>query len=140
MSHTLPTPLTTLISSTSHALNKTPEPRVPPIYAFTATTPPPDPTPALPSPSQHTHMQHKQQYMHHSHHNNRTPNIGYHDNLIDKPRTTTGLQTPHRPSSKSERNTAGQHKRNQKQTRGAQTAYSRHTCRYHHNSGNQAHP
>ena len=25
-------------------------------------------------------------------------------------------------------------------TRGAQTAYSRHTCRYHHNSGNQAHP
>ena len=25
-------------------------------------------------------------------------------------------------------------------TRGAQTAYSRHTCRHHHNSGNQAHP
>ena len=31
-------------------------------------------------------------------------------------------------------------KRTQKQTRGAQTAYSRHTCRHHHNSGNQAHP
>ena len=27
-----------------------------------------------------------------------------------------------------------------KQTQGAQTAYSRHTYRYHHNSGNQAHP
>ena len=32
--------------------------------------------------------------------------------------------------------TAVQHKRNQKQTRGAQTAYSRHTCIYHQNSGN----
>ena len=37
-------------------------------------------------------------------------------------------------------NNASQHKRTQKQTRGAQTAYSRHTCRHHHNSGNQAHP
>ena len=35
--------------------------------------------------------------------------------------------------------TAGQHKRDQKQTRGAQTAYSRQTCIYHNNSGNQAH-
>ena len=25
-------------------------------------------------------------------------------------------------------------------TGGAPTAYSRHTCRHHHNSGNQAHP
>ena len=51
MSHTPHTPLTTLISSTSPALDKTLEPRVPPIYALTATTPPPDPTPALRSPS-----------------------------------------------------------------------------------------
>ena len=59
----------------------------------------PDPTPALPSPShlctltfsQHTYMHHKRQYMYHSHHNNRTHNIGYHDNLTDRPRTTTGL-------------------------------------------------
>ena len=29
---------------------------------------------------------------------------------------------------------------NQKQTREAQTAYSRHICRFHHNSGNQAPP
>ena len=51
MSHTPPTPLTTLISNTSPALDKTTEPRVPPIYALTATIPPPDPTSALPSPS-----------------------------------------------------------------------------------------
>ena len=66
---------------------------------LTATTPHPDPTPALPSPSplsQHTHMQHKQQYMHHSHRNNRTHNIGYYDNLTNRPRTTTGLLTPHK--------------------------------------------
>ena len=47
-------------------------------------------------------MQHKQQNMHHSHRNNRTHNIGYYDNLTNRPRTTTGLLT-HRPSSKSER-------------------------------------
>ena len=46
--------------------------------------------------SQHTHMQHKQQYMHHSYCNNRTHNIGYYDNLTNKPRTTTGLLTPHK--------------------------------------------
>ena len=40
MSHTPPTTLTTLISSTSQALDKTPEPRVPHIYALTAITPP----------------------------------------------------------------------------------------------------
>ena len=58
------------------------------------------------APSQHTHMQHKQQYMYHSHRNNRTHNIAYHANLTNRPRTTTGLLTPHkhRPSSKSERN------------------------------------
>ena len=57
MSHTPPTPLT----STSHVLDKTPEPRVPLIHALTATTPHPDTTPALPSPSlphtlTHTHI------------------------------------------------------------------------------------
>ena len=41
--------------------------------------------------------------MHHSHRNNCTHNIGYYDNLTNRPRNTTGLQT-HRPSSKSERN------------------------------------
>ena len=52
-------------------------------------------------------MQHKEQYMHHSHRNNRTHNIGYYDNLTNRPMTTTRLLTPHkthRPSSKSERN------------------------------------
>ena len=42
--------------------------------------------------------------MHHSHRNNCTHNIGYYDNLANRPRTTTGLLTPHKPSSKSERN------------------------------------
>ena len=51
MSHTPPTPLTTLISITPDALDKTHEQRVPPIYVLTTTTPPPDPTPAFPSPS-----------------------------------------------------------------------------------------
>ena len=104
MSHTPPTPLTTLISSTSPVLDKTPEPRVPLIHALTATTPPPDPTPALLSSSfphiltlsQHTYMQHKQQHMPHSHRNNRTHTIGYYDNLTNRPRTTTGLLTPHK--------------------------------------------
>ena len=51
-----------------------------------------------------------------------------------RPNTTTWPQTQHSTWTQ----TAGQHKRNQKQTQGAQTAYSRHTCGYHHNSGNQA--
>ena len=95
MPYTPPTPLTTLICSTSPALAKTPEPRVSHIYALTASTP-------LRTPHQHcrhpctltvspqTHMQHKQQYMHHIHRNNRTHDIGY---LTDRPRTTTGLHT-----------------------------------------------
>ena len=45
--------------------------------------------------SQQTHVQHTQQYIHHNLRNNRTHDIGYHDNLPDRPRTTTGLQTPH---------------------------------------------
>ena len=53
--------------------------------------------------SQHTHMQHKQQYMHHSHHNNRTHNIVYYDNLTNRQRTTNTTQT-HRPNSKTEIN------------------------------------
>ena len=72
--------------------------------------------PRTPTLSQHTHMQHKQQYMHHSHRNNRTHNIGYYDNLINRPRTTTGLLTPHKhtdPAVKGEKShhTASQHKR-----------------------------
>ena len=47
--------LTTPISSTSPVLDKTSEPRVPPIHAPTVTTSPPDPTPALPSPSHMIH-------------------------------------------------------------------------------------
>ena len=96
MSHTPPTPLT----STSPELDKTPEPRVPHIHALTATTPHPDPTPALPSPSHphtltaHTHA--TQTTVHHSHRNNRTHNIEYYDNLTNRPRTTTGLLTPHK--------------------------------------------
>ena len=85
--------------------------------------------------------------MHHSHRNNRTHDIGYHDHLTDRPRTTTGLQTPHKhtdPAVKNERNLIilqvninelrnKPHKQTQKQTRGAQTAHSRHTCRHYHN-------
>ena len=48
-------------------------------------------------------MQHKQQYII-TVTNNRTHNIGYYDNLTNRPRTTTGLLTPHKPSSKSEIN------------------------------------
>ena len=60
---------------------------------------------------QHTQMQHKQQYMHHSHcnthtigyHDNRTDNIWYHDDLTDRPMTIHTTQA-HIPSSKSEIN------------------------------------
>ena len=45
--------------------------------------------------SRHTCMQHKQQYTHHSHNNHRI-HIGYYDNLTDRPKTTTGPQTPHK--------------------------------------------
>ena len=144
MSHTPPTPLT----STSPVLDKTPEPRVPRIHALTATTPHPDPTPALPSPS-HPHSTHtcntstvhasqSLQQPHAQHRVLRQP----HKQTKDYHRTTNTTQT-HRPSSKSERNLIILQvniNRTQKQTRGAQTAYSRHTCRHHHNSGNQAHP
>ena len=61
-----------------------------------------------------------------------------HKQTKDYHRTTNTTQT-HRPSSKKRvkkleksYHTASQHKRTQKQTRGAQTAYSRHTCRHHH--------
>ena len=96
LSHTPPTPLTTLISSTSPALAKHLN-HVSPPYTHS-------PQPHLPrtphqhcchpltlTVSQHTHMQHKQ-CIHHSHRNN----IRYHDNLTDRPRTTTGTQTPHK--------------------------------------------
>ena len=97
MSHTPPTPLTSM----SHVLDKTPEPRVPLIHALTATTPHPDPHqhchhPCTITLSQHIHMQHKQQYMHHIHRNNHTHNIRYYDNLTNRPRIATGLLTPHK--------------------------------------------
>ena len=59
------------------------------------------------------------------------------------PRRPHDTTQGHRPSSKSEINLIILQvniNENRKQTRGAQTAYSRHTCRHHHNSGNQAHP
>ena len=72
-SHTLHQllPCTTLIPSMSAALDTIPEPHVPPTCHALTTTTPPYPTPAFPSPSdsQHTHMQHRQQYTHHSHNN-----------------------------------------------------------------------
>ena len=49
------------------------------------------------------HQTHKQQYIHHIHRNNRTHNIGYQDNLTDRPRTTNTTKA-HKPSSKHERN------------------------------------
>ena len=55
----------------------------------------------------------------------------------------TNTTQPHRPSSKSERNFIilqvninGLGNKLEE----LKTAYSRHTCRHHHNSGNQAHP
>ena len=64
-----------------------------------------------------------------------------HRQAKDEPITTHTTET-HRPSTKCEKShcTSGQHKPNKKQTRRAQTTYSQHACRYHHNSGNQAHP
>ena len=97
MSHTPPTPLT----STLPVLDKTPEPCVPLIHALTVTHLPRTPHQRCRHPrtltlSQHTHMKNKQQYMHHSYRNNRTHNIGYYDNLTNRPRTTTRLLTPHK--------------------------------------------
>ena len=94
MSHTTPTHITTPISSTSPALNKTPEPRVPPIYALTVTTPPPDPTPALPSPWRHNILA---AYTH------ATKTTVYASQTNDYHRTTNTTQA-HRPSNKSEIN------------------------------------
>ena len=112
MSHTPPTPLTTPIASTSPALAKAPESRVPPIYALTATTPPPDPTPALPSSSHPNnlaanthatqttvHASQSPQQLHPQHRVPRQP----HRQTKDYHRTTNTTQA-HRPSSKSERN------------------------------------
>ena len=112
MPHTPPTPLTTLISSTSPVLDKTPEPRVPLIHTLSANTPPPDPTPTLLSPSHHhtltahthatqttVHTSPSPQQPHSQHRVLRQP----HKQTKDYHRTTNTTQT-HRPSSKSERN------------------------------------
>ena len=110
MSHTPPKPLATLISSTSHALAKTPKPRVPHIYALTVTTPPPDPTPEFPSPSHpnslaaNTHATqttvHASQSPQQPHPQQRVPRQP-HRQTKDYHRTTNITQA-HRPSSKSE--------------------------------------
>ena len=59
--------------------------------------------------------------------------------LMSVPKSLVMLFSPDPHQSKTHPR-IGQHKRNPKQTREDQTAYSRHTCRYHHTSGNQAHP
>ena len=115
-SHTPPTlliPHTTLIHSTSAALNTIPEPRVPPTRscpALNITIPSLFPHQHCRHPhtlSQHTHMRYKQQYAHHSHRTHRT-HIGYRDNLTDRQtkddHMTTHATQAHRLSSKSERN------------------------------------
>ena len=112
MSHIPLTPLTTLISITSPPLDKTPEPRVQPIYALTATTHPPDPTPALLSPSHphiiaaHTHATqttvHASQSPQQPHSQHRVPRQP-HIQTKDYHRTANTTQA-HRPSSKSDRN------------------------------------
>ena len=114
-------------------------------------TPHTDPTPALPSPS-HSHTltphTHATQTTVHASQSPQQPHAQHrvlrqpHKQTKDYHRTANTTQT-HRPSSKSERNLIILQVNingTQKQTRGAQTAYSRHTCRHHHNSGNQAHP
>ena len=105
MSHTPPTPLTTRISCTSPELNKTPEPRAPPIYALTATTLPPDPShPNSLSAYTHAtqtavHASQSQQQPHPQHRVPRQP----HRQTKYYHRSTNTTQA-HRPSSKSERN------------------------------------
>ena len=95
ISHTPPTPLiirTTLIHSTSAALDTIPEPRVPPICpALNKATPHPSTTSALQSPS-HPHTLsariHATQRTVHSYNSHRI-HIEYDDNLTDGPKTTT---------------------------------------------------
>ena len=138
-SHTPPTPL---IYSTSAGLDTIHEPRVPPTRpALTTTTPHPSPTPALLSTS-HPHT--LSSYTHaiqttvtyHRHSNHRI-HIEYHDT----PQTDQiRLQTQHKdtdPEIKSKINLIilQVNINGLKKTRGARTAFSRHTCRYHQTSG-----
>ena len=150
--HTAPTQTHTHVTHSTNTSHKhvtftrqNAYPRVPFIHALTATTPHPDPTPALPSPSHpHTITAHATQTTVHASQPPQQPHAQHrvlrqpHKQTKDYHMITNTTQT-HRTSSKSERNFIN-YKRTQKQTRGAQTAYSRHTCRHHHNSGNQAHP
>ena len=89
--HTPPTPLiprTTLIHSTSTALDTIPEPREQPTCPALTTTPLIHPTnqhcrhPRTLTLYQHTHMQHKQRYTHHSH-------INHCIHITDRPTKTT---------------------------------------------------
>ena len=90
------------VSCTSVALDTIPESRVPPTYSCYAFIPT---TPSRPEHQhlrqsrtltlfQHTQIQQKQQYMHHSYRNHRIQ-IGYQDNLIERPMMITRLHTPH---------------------------------------------
>ena len=106
------TPHTPLISSMLPALDKTPEPCVPPMYAFIATTPPPDPTPALSSPSHPNSLAaytyatkttiHTSQSPQQPHPQHRVPRQS-HRQTKHYHRTTDTTQA-HRPISESERN------------------------------------
>ena len=146
ISHTPPTlfiPRTTLIHSTSAALDTIHEPRVPLTYssALTTTTHPPFLTPALPSPS-HPHTlsayRHATQTTRHASqspqppHPHRVPQQP-HIHTKDDHMTTYTTQGDI-PSSKRVSKDSRTYISESKQTGGAQTAYSRHTCRYHHNS------
>ena len=95
ISHSPPTPhipRTTLIHNASAALDTMSKPRVMPTCPA-LTTPHPSPTPALPSTSHHhtlsadTHA--TQTKVHASQSQQHRINIGYHDNLTDRPKTTT---------------------------------------------------
>ena len=85
----------TLFHSTSDALDTTPQPRIPPTCsAFTTTRPHQSLTQTLPSPSHphslsiHTCDTNNIIHTPQSHINYRI-HIGYHDNLTDRPKTTT---------------------------------------------------
>ena len=141
MSHTPPTPLT----STSPVLDKTPEPHAPLIHALTATTPHPDTHQHCHHPHTLTAHTHATQTTVHASQSPQQPHTQHrvlrqpHKQTKDYHRTNNTTQT-HRPSSKSKRNLIIlQVNINglRNKLRGAQTAYSRHTCRHHHNSENQ---
>ena len=130
-------PRTTLVHSTSAALDTIPEPRVPPTCPALATiTPHPSPTPALSSTSHphtlstYTHATQTTVHASRSQHPHRVPRQPHIQTKDDH--MTTDTTQGHRLSSKSERNLII--------LQGNIHGISRHLCRYHHNSGNQVRP